>query len=85
MNINQTPDEIGDQADVIFEARIKPLLTDKKPDDFLAIDINSGEYEVAADDMTPGERLRQRHPDAVIFLRRVGSEDAYFVGGGYRA
>ncbi|MBV9849589.1 MAG: hypothetical protein JO250_07865 [Armatimonadetes bacterium] len=75
---------ISDQAEAIFEAQIKPGLLDADPEDFLAIDVNTGDYEIARDDMTPGDRLRERHPDARIFLRRVGDQAAYTVGWGYR-
>ena len=85
MNTPLTPDEIGDQGNALFETRIKPLISGEDPDLFLAIDINSGDYEVAPDDTTPGQHLRQRRPGAVVFLRRVGDEDAYYVGSGYRA
>ena len=85
MNTLLTPDEIGNQGNALFEAKIKPLISGQYPDLFLAIDINSGDYEVAPDDMTPGQQLRLRRPGAVVFLRRVGGEDAYFVGSGYRA
>ena len=73
------------QANALFEERIKSLVADKEPDDFLAIDVLSGDYEVAADDLTPSDKLRERHQNARIFLRRVGDEAAYTVGGGYQA
>lgn len=75
---------LSDIANRLFEQRIKPMVADKAPDDFLAIDVLSGDYEVAADDLTPGDKLRERHQDARIFLRRVGDEAAYTVGGGYQ-
>lgn len=76
-------DEIVERGQAIFDAHIKPLIGDKNPDDFLAIDINSGDFEVAPDDLTPGDKLRARHPDARVFLRRVGDDAAYSVGRGY--
>jgi hypothetical protein len=75
---------IADQAESIFEAQIKPRLIGANPEDFLAIDVNTGDFEIAADDMTPGDRLRARCPEARIFLRRVGDQDAFTVGWGYR-
>ncbi len=75
---------IGDHANAIFEQRLRPLVAGEDPDAFLAIDIISGDYEVASDDITPGDRLRERHQGARIFLRRVGDEAAYTVGGGYQ-
>jgi len=68
----------------IFEERVGPLVAEDDPNDFLAIDIISGDYEVAPDDLTPSDKLRARHPDAIIYLRRVGDEAAYTVGGGYQ-
>ena len=75
---------LAECADAIFEQRIRPLVAGEDPDAFLAIDILSGDFEVAPDDITPGDRLRARHQDARIFLRRVGDEAAYTVGGGYQ-
>jgi hypothetical protein len=75
---------LSDAANALFEQRIKPLVVNENPDDFLAIDIVSGDYEVAADDLTPSATLRARHQDSRIFLRRVGDECAYTVGGGYQ-
>jgi len=67
----------------IFKAQIEARLTDENPDDFLLIDVLSGDYEVAPDEITGRANLRTRHPDAVIYLRRVGDDAAYTVGGGY--
>lgn len=73
-----------ERGQIIFESQIASRLSDENPDDFLAIDILSGDYEIGPNDLTPSQRLRARHPDAVIFLRRVGDEAAYSVGGGYQ-
>jgi len=67
----------------IFEAQVAARLTEENPDDFLLIDVLSGDYEVAPDEITGRASLRTRHPDAVIYLRRVGDDAAYTVGGGY--
>ena len=77
--------EVVKRGQSIFETQLKPLFVNESPDSFLAIDVLSGDYEVAADDLTPGQRLRARHPGAKIYLRRVGDEAAYYVGGGYEA
>lgn len=70
------------RGQAIFEARIKTHLEYEDPNDFLAIDTLSGDYEIASDDLTPSLRLQERHPDAVIYVRRVGDEAAYSIGGG---
>ncbi len=78
---NQT---VGDRANAIFKERIKPLVVGEDPNDFLAIDIVSGDYAIASDDVTPSDKLRKQHHGAQIFVRRVGDEAAYTVGGGYQ-
>ena len=68
----------------IFKAQIESRLAGENPDHFLLIDVLSGDYEVATDETKGRVRLRARHLDAVIYLRRVGDEAAYTVGGGYQ-
>jgi hypothetical protein len=46
----------------------------------LVIDVESGEYEVADDALAASTRLRERNPDAVLYLMRVGREAAFQLG-----
>ncbi len=80
MNTKPSLVEIADRADEIFETRIGPLIKSQNPDDFLAIDINSGDYETGPKDLPTERRLRLRHPDGLIYVRRVGDQAAYYVG-----
>lgn len=48
---------------------------------FVAIDIETGAYELDRDDYTATERLLSRHPHAQIWLLRVGQRTAYHLGG----
>ncbi len=47
---------------------------------FVAIDIETGAYELDADDYTATERLRRRLPDAQVWLVRVGQPATYRIG-----
>ncbi len=76
--------ETIERGQVLFETQIAERVHGEDSNDFLAIDILSGDYEIAADDLSPSLRLRERHPDAVIYVRRVGDEAAYTVGGGFQ-
>ncbi len=42
-------------------------------DQFVAIDIETGEYEIHGNEMTAAARLRKRLPDAQIWLANSGS------------
>lgn len=47
---------------------------------FAAIDIESGIYEIDADELKAGNRLRKRIPDAQIWMVRVGSRSVHRIG-----
>ena len=45
------------------------------------IDIETGDYEIDAVGMETSRRLRNRHPDAVLFGLRIGYDAVYALGG----
>jgi hypothetical protein len=56
------------------------------PRAFVAIDVETGDYEVDENDVEAMDRLAERTPEAEgrMFLRRVGSKSAYHFGGRFR-
>ncbi len=70
------------RGQALFDTTIRPRLAQERPGDLLAIDVRSGDFQVSADDMEAEDRLRVRHPDAALFVRRVGDAAAHFVGQG---
>jgi hypothetical protein len=64
-------EEIIKRGEAIFEKDVRPHLKGRDPMDFVVIDIETGEYEVDADNLTACCRLRERVPDAQIWCRRV--------------
>src|SRR5436305_2018598 len=82
---NIPKDEFARRGEEIFERDVKPAVKANNPLDFVAIDVKTGAYEVDADEMTATNRLYARAPDALPWLRRVGSPFAYHFGGHRRA
>ncbi len=74
-------EEFAKRGDAIYEKDILPKLTAKDIGKFLAIDIETGEYEIAADEIKAGDRLRARLPDAQIWMVRIGYAAAHSFGG----
>ena len=74
-------EEMVERGEAIFEKDIRPKLKREKKRDFVAIDIETGAYEIDADEMAASNRLRGRVPDAQIWMRRVGSRYARHFGG----
>ena len=77
-----TIDEICDRGEQIYEEQIKHLVEPQENGKFIAIDIKSGDYEINKDDIIATDRLRDRRPNAVGFLARVGCKAAYHIGWG---
>jgi hypothetical protein len=74
-------DEFARRGDAIYERDIAPHLKPADKGKFVAIDIETGEYEVAADELAACDGLRVRVPDAQAWLVRVGYPYVYRFGG----
>jgi hypothetical protein len=74
-------DELTQRGQIIYTRDIRPHLTAEDEGKFVAIDIETGAYEIDRDDYTVTERLLDRHPRAQIWLLRVGHRTAYRIGG----
>ncbi len=65
----------------IIKHRIEPRLGLEDEGKFVAVDVDSADYEVHEDDYTATMLLRGRRPLADIWLGRVGQPTAYRIGG----
>src|SRR5690349_1402602 len=73
-------EEFAKRGEAIFARDIESHLTSEDPYNFVLIDIETGDYEVDIDDMAASDRLFARHPDAQVWMRRVGSPYGYYFG-----
>lgn len=80
MQASLSPHEVAARGQTIYDARIRAQVEPQHQDEFLMLDIHSGDYEVDADDIAAEERLFVRRPEAVVYQLRVGSPAAYFLG-----
>jgi hypothetical protein len=72
---------MAERGEAIFEKDIRPMLKRARKRDFVAIDIETGDDEVDADEMAACNRLRARIPGAQVWMRRVGSRAIRHFGG----
>ena len=70
-------EEFSRRASEIYDHHIRPALRPEDEDQFVAIDIDSGSYELDPDDFTATERLLALHPNAQVWLARVAQRAAY--------
>ena len=73
--------EFAERGRSLYQEKVKPHMTDSDEGKFVAIDIESGAYEIDSDDYRATERLLQWQPTAQIWLVRVGDRTTYRIGG----
>lgn len=75
-----TNEELAELGEAVFEREIAERLRGRDLRDFVAIEVGSGDYEVDSDEGLAMRRLRDRHPGAVFWIRRVGSAVSHTFG-----
>ena len=79
--------ELAERANEIFDRVIRPQVdVEDEAQKYVAIDTESEDFEIDADQRAASDRLLERHPEARgrVFFRRVGSPYAHHFGGGLR-
>jgi hypothetical protein len=74
-------EEFARRGEEIFEREIQTQVAGRDKSDFVLIDIETGTFEVDADELAAATRLRARVPGAQIWGRRVGSRYSRRFGG----
>jgi len=73
-------EEFAHRGQEIFDRQVRAHLVPEDHGKYVAIDIESGLYEVDPDDFAATERLLARRPDAQMWLVRVGHRATYRIG-----
>jgi hypothetical protein len=74
-------EEFAKRGHTIYEEDVRPQLKAEDRGKFAAIDIESGEYAIAVDELKACQKLRKRIPDAQIWMVRVGYRTVHRIGG----
>ena len=79
---DNSSDRLADEAirgQEAFDRHVKPKLRPEDDGKFVAVDIQSGSYEIDPDDYQATGRLMERMPGARIWLLRVGQPTTYRI------
>jgi hypothetical protein len=74
-------EDFAERGDAVYENDVRPRLKSGDQGKFVAIDIESGAYEIDEDEREAGNKLRARLPAAQIWMVRVGSRSVHRFGG----
>jgi hypothetical protein len=73
-------DEIIRRGQAIYDEQIRPKVEAANRGKFLVIDVETGEYEIDADEVKALHRAKAKNADAVLYLLRIGFPTAYRLG-----
>jgi hypothetical protein len=76
-----TTEEIARRGREVYKRGIRHEVEGEHRGRFLVLDVESGDYEIADDDLEASERLLERRPDALLYGLRIGEGAAYRIGG----
>ncbi len=73
----RSPDEVARLGAEVYDRQVRPSLRPQDDGKFVAIDVDSGEYEIDENDYSAVMGLRARMPAAQIWLMRAGRRATY--------
>lgn len=74
-------EEFARRGDEIYESQIRAQVEEGNQGKIVAIDIETGDFEVDKSEIAACDRLEVRHPDAQIWIVRIGSRHVRRFGG----
>ncbi len=73
-------EEFAQRGDALYEARIRSQVEEGNHGKIVAIDIETGAFEVADTSMAAVDRLYEREPDAQPWVIRIGHRSVFRFG-----
>lgn len=67
-----TTEEVARRGREIYARRIRREVEPEHKGRFLVVDVTTGDYEIADEDLEASERLLKRRPDALLYGQPIG-------------
>ena len=74
-------EEFAQRGDLIYQTQIRPQVETDNRGKIVAIDLETGDFELDVSEIAACDRLEARHPDAQIWIVRIGSRHIRRFGG----
>ena len=79
--LDYTKEESSQRGRELYEHHIRSQVEAGNYGKIVAIDLDTGAFEIADDTMTASDRLLDRYPDAQIWRIRIGFQAVHRFGG----
>ena len=73
-------EEFAQRGDALYESQVRQQVEEGNHGKIVAIDIETGAFEVADDSLSAAKQLLKRFPDAQIFGIRIGHRAVHRFG-----
>ena len=83
MTVNQlrySKEEFARRGNEIYESQVRPQVEEGNHGKIVAIDIETGAFELAKDSLTASDQLLAQYPDAQIWFVRIGHRAVHRIG-----
>ncbi len=74
-------EEFAQRGDALYESQIRSQVEEGNHGKIVAIDLETGDFEVDASEIAACDRLEASHPEAQIWMVRIGSRYVRRFGG----
>jgi hypothetical protein len=80
IQLNYSKEEFARRGTSIYETQIRSQVESGNQGKIVAIDIETGAFELAEDTMIASDRLLERYPEAQIWCLRIGYSGVHRFG-----
>jgi hypothetical protein len=74
-------EEFAQRGDALYDSKVRSQVEEGNHGKIVAIDLETGEFEVDASEIAACDRLEARYPEAQIWIVRIGSRHVRRFGG----
>ena len=75
-----TKEEISRRGKEIYESQVRSQVEEDNYGKIVAIDIETGAFELATDSLTASDQLLAKYPDAQIWFVKIGHRAVHRIG-----
>ncbi len=72
---------LAQRGQQFYDQHIRAQVEAAHHGEWLVLHIETGDYEIAEDELTAFHRAQAKHPDAQFYFLRIGHPAAYRLGG----
>ena len=79
-NLTADREELARRGQEYYDRVLRSKLEPEHHGKFLYLDVETGDYELDADEVAAMERAAARHPNSVFYILRVGYRASVYIG-----